>query len=309
MLNAIKVTSALSPEQVQLYREVLPFYDLLRAHAIGVDPLSPGSSVRMQSAPTTTNIIIDHGLSYGSSQAPLTVTITAAQRSLCKLSDPRNAHVLVWVGDRLLPRELAKVSVFDSSVQGGDAVWEGLRVYENSVFKLEEHINRLFDSAKAMDFANVPSRAFIQHAIFTTLRANGMTQGGAHMRMTLSRGAKITSSMNPIFNIFGTCLIILPEWKPVGDQATYDNNKGIKLITATGRRNSPQCVDSKIHHNNLINNSKYCDLIYSLFENRMRFLHTDLLRNCVNCICVHLKTCISQFCRRFKPTTPAPRMP
>lgn len=255
--GVVKVTSALSREQVQLYREVLPFYELLRAHAIGVDPLSPGSSVRVQTAPTITNVVIDHGLTFGSSQVPpLTVTITAAQRSLCKLSDPRNAHVLVWVGDRLLPRELAKVSVFDSSVQGGDAVWEGLRVYENSVFKLEEHINRLFDSAKAMDFANVPSRAFIQHAIFTTLRANGMTQGGAHMRMTLSRGAKITSSMNPVFNMFGTCLIILPEWKPVGDQATYDNNKGIKLITATGRRNSPQCVDSKIHHNNLINNSK-----------------------------------------------------
>lgn len=250
--HAIKVTSALSAEQIQLYREVLPFYDLLRSHAIGVDPLSPGSSVRPP-APAFSAPVIDHGITMNT-QA-VAAGATAAQRSLSKLSDPRNAHVLVWVGDRLLPRELAKVSVFDSAVQGGDAVWEGLRVYENSVFKLQEHINRLFDSAKAMDFANVPSRAFIQHAIFTTLRANGMTRGGAHMRMTLSRGAKITSSMNPVFNIFGTCLIILPEWKPVGDQATYDNNKGIALITATGRRNSPQCVDSKIHHNNLINNS------------------------------------------------------
>lgn len=259
------MTCALSPEQIQLYREVLPFYDLLRAHAIGVDPLSPGSSVHPKS-PVSSAPVIDHGITVPTQATP--AGATAAQRSLAKLSDPRNAHVLVWVGDRLLPRELAKVSVFDSSVQGGDAVWEGLRVYENSVFKLEEHINRLFDSAKAMDFANLPSRAFIQHAIFTTLRANGMTRGGAHMRMTLSRGAKITSSMNPVFNIFGTCLIILPEWKPVGDQATYDNNKGIMLITATGRRNSPQCVDSKIHHNNLINNSKcmrYYEFICVLF--------------------------------------------
>lgn len=60
--------------------------------------------------------------------------------------------------------------------------------------------------------------------------------------------------MNPLFNIFGTCLIVLPEWKPVGDAATYDNDKGVALITATNRRNGPGCVDSKIHHCNLINN-------------------------------------------------------
>jgi branched-subunit amino acid aminotransferase/4-amino-4-deoxychorismate lyase len=60
--------------------------------------------------------------------------------------------------------------------------------------------------------------------------------------------------MNPIFNMFGTNLIVLPEWKPIGDPTTYDNEKGISLVTASGRRNSPQCVDSKIHHCNLINN-------------------------------------------------------
>lgn len=212
----LKVRTALSAEQVELYREVLPFYDLLRRRAIGVDPLSPGSSVKPKSAagegPTT---VIDHGLAVTSSSTS----------SLSRLSDPRNANLLVWVGDRLLPRELAKVSVFDSAVQGGDAVWEGLRVYGNTVFKLDEHINRLFDSARAMAFEHVPSRAFVKNAVFSTLHANGMTAGGAHMRMTLSRGAKITSSMNPQFNIFGTNLIIVPEWKPVGDMATYDNNK------------------------------------------------------------------------------------
>ena len=59
-----------------------------------------------------------------------------------RLSDPRNADILVWIGDRLLPRELAKVSVFDSSVQGGDAVWEGLRIYNSKIFKLDEHLDR-----------------------------------------------------------------------------------------------------------------------------------------------------------------------
>lgn len=213
----LKVRTALNAEQVELYREVVPFYDLLRRRAIGVDPLSPGSSVKPKSTAAAVTTVIDHGL----------VVTTSSQSSLTRLSDPRNANLLVWVGDRLLPRELAKISVFDSAVQGGDAVWEGLRVYGSTVFKLDEHINRLFDSARAMAFENVPTRAFVKNAIFSTLHANGMTAGGAHMRMTLSRGAKITSSMNPQFNIFGTNLIIVPEWKPVGDMATYDNNNVI----------------------------------------------------------------------------------
>ena len=182
-----------------------------------------------------------------------TNTTTNISRPETRLSDPRNADILVWIGDRLLPRELAKVSVFDSSVQGGDAVWEGLRIYNSKIFKLDEHLSRLMDSAKAMAFKNIPSRSFIKNSIFRTLAANGM-KNNSHIRLTLTRGAKITSSMNPNFNIFGTNLIILPEWKPVGDPATYDNNKGISLITATNRRNSPQFVDSKIHHCNLINN-------------------------------------------------------
>jgi branched-subunit amino acid aminotransferase/4-amino-4-deoxychorismate lyase len=221
---------------------------MLHRHAIGVDPLCPGSSVPPFYIPASSNAstesILDHGLKLAVGSGPEA------------LADPRNADVLAWVGDRLLPRELAKVSAFDSAVQGGDAVWEGLRVYDGRVFKLEEHIQRLVDSAKAMAFKNVPSREFIRKAVFRTLAANGM-RDSVHMRLTLTRGAKITSSMNPVFNIFGTNLIILPEWKPVGDMATYDNSSGISLITATNRRNSPQCVDSKIHHCNLINNSKY----------------------------------------------------
>eukprot|EP00597_Dinobryon_sp_UTEXLB2267_P003151 CAMPEP_0170074942 /NCGR_PEP_ID=MMETSP0019_2-20121128/12168_1 /TAXON_ID=98059 /ORGANISM="Dinobryon sp., Strain UTEXLB2267" /LENGTH=470 /DNA_ID=CAMNT_0010285593 /DNA_START=444 /DNA_END=1856 /DNA_ORIENTATION=+ len=240
--EVVNMPAALSPAEVELYREALPFFDLLTRKAIGRDPLNPGSSPAADSFISANNAadvtVLDHGLSM---------------RLSSTLSDARNAHVLVWVGDRLLPRELAKVSVFDSAVQGGDAVWEGLRVYQGSVFMLEQHIQRLLDSSKAMAFANVPSRAFIKQAIFTTLAANGM-RDGVHLRLTLSRGAKLTSSMNPAFNVFGCNLIVLPEWKPVGDAATYDNNRGIRLITATNRRNSPQCVDSKIHHCNLINN-------------------------------------------------------
>ncbi|MDX1572077.1 MAG: aminotransferase class IV [Xanthomonadales bacterium] len=165
-----------------------------------------------------------------------------------QLPDPRNADIWVHVGGRLVPRSEAKVSVFDSSVQGGDAVWEGLRVYDGRIFMLDAHLDRLVASARAMAFAEIPEVATIKQAIFDTLEKNGM-RDGAHIRLTLTRGEKVTSGMSPTFNRFGPCLIVLAEWKaPVYDAA------GIRLITSSVRRNAPQCLDSKIHHNNLINN-------------------------------------------------------
>ncbi|MHC4469748.1 MAG: aminotransferase class IV [Planctomycetota bacterium] len=165
-----------------------------------------------------------------------------------KLPDPRNANILIHVGGELLPREDAKVSVFDSSVQGGDAVWEGLRVYDGRIFRLDAHLDRLEDSARAMAFAEIPDRQAIKEAIHATLRANDM-RDGVHVRLTLTRGPKVTSGMSPTFNRSGPCLIVLPEWK-----APVYSAEGIRLVTSSVRRNSPQCVDSKIHHANLINN-------------------------------------------------------
>lgn len=171
--------------------------------------------------------------------------------------DPRNENLLVYVGSpgngRLLPREFAGVSPWDSSVQGGDATWEGIRVYRGRILSLDRHLKRLFKSAKALGFQNVHSKEEIVEAIFQTLAANGM-RDGAHMRLTLTRGEKYTSSMNPIFNVYGTTLIILAEWKPTQGKTTYDNTKGISLVTSAIRRNSPSTCDSKIHHNNMINN-------------------------------------------------------
>jgi len=165
-----------------------------------------------------------------------------------QLPDPRNENIFVHVGGELLLREDAKVSVFDSSVQGGDAVWEGLRIYNGKIFQLDAHLDRLFASAHAMAFVNVPSRQEVKDAIFETLKANGM-KDESHIRLTLTRGKKTSSGMDPKFNQYGACLIVLAEWK----KPVYEAS-GIRLITASIRRNSPQCVDSKIHHNNLINN-------------------------------------------------------
>jgi branched-chain amino acid aminotransferase group I len=165
-----------------------------------------------------------------------------------QLPDPRNADIQVWVGDGLKPRADARVSVYDSSVQGGDADWEGLRVYDGRIFAFDDHLDRLFDSARAMAFAEVPTRQRVIDAVLSTLRANRM-RDGVHIRLTLTRGEKVTSGMSPAFNRSGPTLIVLAEWKaPVYDRA------GVRLITSAIRRNSPQFVDSKIHHNNLINN-------------------------------------------------------
>lgn len=136
-----------------------------------------------------------------------------------KYEDPRNAHLLVYVGAKgvsqgcIVPRDMAAVNPWDSAVQGGDACWEGLRVYRGKVLSLDKHLRRLMKSAKGLGFENVHAPPEITHALFQVLAANGM-RDGAHVRLTLTRGEKSTSSMNPKFNVYGTTLIILPEWKP-----------------------------------------------------------------------------------------------
>lgn len=164
------------------------------------------------------------------------------------VADPRNETLLVYINNELLPRKEAKISVLDSLVQGGDGVWEGLRVYQGKVFQLYDHIERMINSAHALAFKNIPTKDEISNAVFKTLKENNI-EDGVHIRMTLSRGLKATSGMNPDLNQFGCTLIILPEYKGLvyGDE-------GLKLVTSSIRRNPPQCLDSKIHHNNLLNN-------------------------------------------------------
>ena len=163
--------------------------------------------------------------------------------------NPKNENIHIWVGDRLYPRKEAKISVFDSAVQGGDAVWEGLRVYQEGLFCLEAHLDRLLASAHTLMFEDIPNKNTIKKAIKQTLEANAMTCD-THIRLTLTRGSKITSGMDPRLNQSGSTLIVLAEWKP----PVYNNDKGITVITSSVRRNSPMHLDSKIHHNNLLNN-------------------------------------------------------
>lgn len=161
--------------------------------------------------------------------------------------NPKNKDLLININGSLYHRDEAGVSPFDSAVQGGDAVWEGLRLYDGKIFKLIPHLDRLRASAQALAFAEIPAHDEIIAEISKTLAANGMTDG-VHIRLTLTRGLKYTSGMDIRLNTYGPTLIVLAEHKvPVYDKA------GIRLITSGIRRIPPDCVDQNIHSCNLIN--------------------------------------------------------
>ena len=161
--------------------------------------------------------------------------------------DERNRDLLVNINGKLSHRNEAAVSPFDSVVQGGDAVWEGLRLYNGRIFQLDEHLERLHNSARSLGFASIPARDALVAEIRKTLHANRM-RDGVHIRLTLTRGVKITSGMDPRLNQSGPTLIIVAEHKP----PVYDK-AGVRLITSTYRRPSTDVLDSRIHHNNLLN--------------------------------------------------------
>src|SRR3989442_5642549 len=160
--------------------------------------------------------------------------------------DERNRNLIVNINGQLVHRDKAGISPFDSAVQGGDAVWEGLRLYNGRIFKLHEHLDRLERSAHALAIVDLPPREKIIEELRRTLAANRM-RDGVHIRLTLTRGVKITSGMDPRLNQAGPTLIVLAEHKP----PVYDQG-GITLITSSIRRPAPDCLDPKIHHCNLI---------------------------------------------------------
>ena len=160
--------------------------------------------------------------------------------------DERNRNLLVNINGEIVHRDEARISPFDSAVQGGDAVWEGLRLYDGRIFKLEAHVDRLHASAVAAGFTEIPTRESIVAQIRKTLAANGM-RDGVHIRLTLTRGVKLTSGMDPRLNTAGPTLIVLAEHK----QPVYDKS-GLRLVTSSVRRFPPECLDARIHHANLL---------------------------------------------------------
>ncbi len=156
--------------------------------------------------------------------------------------NPANDRLIVNINGALLPRDEAGVSPFDSSVQNGDAVWEGLRLYDKRVFRLHAHLDRLRKSAHLLSYEGVPADELLISELRRTLAANSMTDG-VHVRLTVSRGLKYTSGLDPRINQKGCSFFILAEHKP----PVFDNSKGICLITSSHCRPFADVLDQNIH--------------------------------------------------------------
>jgi branched-chain amino acid aminotransferase len=169
--------------------------------------------------------------------------------------DERNRNLIVNINAELVHRDKAGISPFDSAVQGGDAVWEGLRLYNGRIFKLHEHLDRLERSARALSFEEISPREKIIEEIKRTLAANKM-RDGAHIRLTLTRGVKITSGMDPRLNQSGPTLIVLAEHKfdyeqdsaPAAGCARCANSSCKPAELDPGKDRSEQCRRGRCAH-------------------------------------------------------------
>lgn len=161
---------------------------------------------------------------------------------MLQVENPANANLIVNVNGELVHRDRAGVSPFDSAVQNGDSVWEGLRLYQGRVFRLQEHLTRLRKSAAMLRYEGMPSDATLTEQLRRTLDANQMVDG-VHVRLTVSRGLKYTSGLDPRINRRGCSFFILAEHKP----PVYDNRSGVVLIVAKQRRPFADVLDQRIH--------------------------------------------------------------
>lgn len=159
--------------------------------------------------------------------------------------DERNRDLIVNVGGVLSHRGQAAVSPFDAAVQAGDAVWEGFRLCKGRIFKFHEHLARLRASAQALGFAQIPTDDEMLDQICRTLEANQMSDG-VHIRLTLTRGVKIASGLDPRLNQSGPTLIVLAEYQPAAPAKA-----GLRLITSAFRRPPADSLIPAIQHVNL----------------------------------------------------------
>ncbi|KAG2488877.1 hypothetical protein HYH03_012672 [Edaphochlamys debaryana] len=161
------------------------------------------------------------------------------------VDDPRNADVAIGIRDGvtgrfdLVWRPHARVSVLDSGYMLGDGVWEGIRLYNGSLLLIEEHLDRLYEGAKAIDMDLGLSQAELQQMLYDTVDANGM-KSGVHIRLMVTRGLKPTPYQNPNITIGQPTIVIVPEYK---EAAPTPREKGIRLFTVHVRRGAPDVQD------------------------------------------------------------------
>jgi branched-chain amino acid aminotransferase len=165
------------------------------------------------------------------------------------VNDPKNADILIDINGTLYPREDAKISVFDSGFVLGDGVWEGLRVHHGRIAFLDEHLTRLFDGAKTLDFEIGISRDALVERLYRVLEANKM-QEGVHIRLMISRGIKATPYQDPRVTISPATIVIIAERK---DPLPETLERGLSLFTVHVRRGYPDVQDQKINSHSKLN--------------------------------------------------------
>lgn len=165
------------------------------------------------------------------------------------LPDPRNDHVLVWVNGQLVPKQQAVVSVFDAGFGFGDGVWEGLRLVRGTILQLEAHLDRLFEGANAIAIDLPMGRDGIKAALAETLAANQM-EDGAHIRLMVTRGTKLTPNQDPRFMASGPTVVIVAEFKTPRPEA---KQRGMTLFTSTFRTSPPDVFDLHLNSHSRLN--------------------------------------------------------
>jgi len=159
------------------------------------------------------------------------------------VQDDRNENILIYVNGELFPRNEAKISVFDSGYLVGDGIWEALRLHDDVLVFLDEHLDRLWQSAATVGMDMKMTRAALTDQIRHTLKANDM-HDGVHVRFMVTRGTKKTPSQDPRLTVTGPNLVIIPEYK----LASVDSrNRGVTLFTSSIRRGSPDYLDPRLN--------------------------------------------------------------
>ncbi len=163
------------------------------------------------------------------------------------LADPRNERVKVWLNGELVPRDEARVSIFDAGFAMGDGVWEGLRLHKGRLLFLEEHLDRLFDGARAIGIEIGVDRAQMTNALLRTLATNAM-EDGVHVRLMVTRGLKATVSQDPRNALGEPTIAIVAEHKiPSGAQT------GLCLATVSVRCTPASMFDMRLNSHSRLN--------------------------------------------------------
>ncbi|MGH3364091.1 MAG: aminotransferase class IV [Nocardioidaceae bacterium] len=175
------------------------------------------------------------------------------------VEDDRNDDVLIYVNGDLKPRAEAVVSVFDSGFVLGDGVWEGLRIHHGRPAFLDQHLDRLYEGAKAIALDIGLSRDELAAAIVRTLEANEMTDG-VHVRLMVTRGVKATPYQDPRVTVGPATVVIIPEFKEPKPAVV---EQGIRLFTVHVRRPYPDVLDAKLNSHSKLNDITACIQAYT----------------------------------------------